>query len=83
MGILNYIRQALRRAEQQSCATCRYWNRDRHINGDMHECRRRAPITTGRANWAFPITTPQEWCGDYERENTSSHDTKMHGTQKP
>lgn len=90
MSIIGAIFEAARQSRNpapESCATCRYWHKLRHVNGDMHECRRRAPIVTERSNWSsnwsYPVTCPQEWCGEYERENTSSHNTKMQGTQKP
>ncbi len=46
-----------------SCQTCRYW-----APGDLSgECRRRTPsVADEDGNGYWPVTEPDEWCGEYE-----------------
>lgn len=56
-------RQVLAARRRLACESCRFW-----AAGDMNgECRRRAPeITDEDGNGIWPVTEPDEWCGEYD-----------------
>ena len=55
--------------EAEACHNCRFWTHQTE-NGKFIRgwCRRRSPVTGYDPCYMFPQTTPDEWCGEYERE---------------
>lgn len=58
----------LRYNDSHSCEDCTHWNP--MGSDDVGECRRHAPIIVQRSNvWTdghWPITSPDDWCGEHE-----------------
>ena len=52
------------RGPDSCCADCRYWQ----PIGDNGECHRRAPAPHPFTDLDWPITAPDDWCGDFVRE---------------
>jgi hypothetical protein len=68
--------------KKECCANCRFW---KVVDDDPEEpgqCHRRAPLPlrlVGDANPLFhlsstswPVTTPDDWCGEFEPKKSSS-----------
>lgn len=58
-------------AEQPTCATCRFW--DREVEEEGKFCRRYAPRPVvdrkgpwGTARVLFPVTCDMDWCGEHQ-----------------
>lgn len=52
-------------SQKPACANCRFFGGN---TGRMNYCcQRRAPTKDG-----FPLTMPQDWCGEWEKEKYDS-----------
>jgi len=62
-----------------SCETCVYWDRSTWVRldeNDTNACRRFPPTRVNSSESEFPETYVNDWCGEYEREETRARKKK-------
>lgn len=70
--LARHLSRESRKPPNESCATCRFWQKN-HIDWEGEgQCRRRAPVAGERQTIAYrpvwPHTWGKQWCGEYERK---------------
>lgn len=57
------------------CETCRWWHKVKMPSGEATpwgQCRRKPPAWITEQNCAFPVTGPNEYCGEHEKAPADS-----------